>query len=84
MYDGGPPSTVSGAVPIFEGETSKQWFLQPRISIKTFYVPGSTSSANDQPDNGPVILRTATQTSFRDLKESTLSYDCLILPVNML
>lgn len=31
-------------------------------------IPGSIPSANDQPDKGPVMLRTVTQTSSKVLK----------------
>jgi hypothetical protein len=32
------------------------------------FIPGSSLSANDQLDNGPVMLRTATQISSKELK----------------
>lgn len=36
------------------------------------FTPGSTLSASDQLDKGPVMLRTATQTSFKSLKGNNI------------
>lgn len=38
-----------------------------QIELKSFHLPGSLVSANDQLDKGPVMLRTATHTSFKEL-----------------
>ena len=70
MYEGGPPSAVSGTAKfIITMNHENQTKLQCRSEIerKTFYIPGSLLSANDQLDKGPVMLRTATQTSSKEM-----------------
>ena len=74
MYDGGPPPITSGAENIFIVPGFTNFKLHtPRKDIKYIdidtYLPGSMFSANDQLDNGPVMLSTATQTSSKELKE---------------
>ena len=39
------------------------------MELEKIFIPGRILSANDQPDKGPVILRTVTQTSSNELKE---------------
>lgn len=72
MYEGGPPPSISGAVYQFLRVREFREKIKSstfKCNHKDFFVPGSTLSANDQPDNGPVILRTVTQTSSKELKE---------------
>lgn len=47
--------------------------LEMAMESEIFYmIPGSLSSANDQLDKGPVMFRTATQTSSNELKEKNM------------
>jgi len=39
------------------------------VELERIFIPGRILSANDQPDKGPVILRTVTQISSNELKE---------------
>lgn len=73
IYEGGPPSAISGAViekarphePL--GRNRGFDLNQLQSEEKIVLLPERVWSAKDQPDKGPVMLRTATQTSSKEL-----------------